>query len=463
MNQTESTTLKRVALLVATLSSFLTPFMVNAINIALPIIGKKFSADTVLLSWVATGYLLAAAVFLLPFGKVADIYGRKKVFTYGILTYTIASLLCAISTSMPLLIGFRVLQGLGAAMMAGTAMAILTSVYPIQERGKVLGINVAATYLGLSLGPVLGGILTQQLGWRSIFLVNVPIGLLVLALVVWKLKGEWIGARGEKFDFVGSTVYGLALVALMYGISRLPALWGAGLILAGLVGLGLFVWRQVRVAHPVLNMDLFRNSAAFTFSSLAALIHYSATSAVTFLLSLYLQYIKALTPQNAGLILVAQPAVQAALSPLAGRLSDRIASRVLASAGMAVTVVGLLALTFLSGQTTLGFIIFSLMLLGFGFALFSSPNMNAIMSSVEGRYYGVASAMVGTMRLIGQMLSMAIATLAFVIYIGKVQITPEYYPVFLTSLKTLFIIFAVLCCGGIVASLARGSSSPPAR
>jgi MFS family permease len=253
-------------------------------------------------------------------------------------------------------------------------------------------------------------------------------------------------------------VYGLALVALMYGISRLPALWGAGLILAGVLGLGLFVWWEVRVAHPVLNMDLFRNSAAFTFSSLAALIHYSATFAVTFLLSLYLQHIKALSPQNAGLVLVAQPAVMAALSPFAGRLSDRIASRVLASAGMAVTVVGLLALTFLSGQTTLGFIIFSLMLLGFGFALFSSPNMNAIMSSVESRYYGIASAMVGTMRLIGQMLSMAIATLIFVIYIGKVQITPEYYPVFLTSLRTAFIIFAVLCFGGIFASLARGKA-----
>jgi len=173
-------------------------------------------------------------------------------------------------------------------------------------------------------------------------------------------------------------------------------------------------------------------------------------------LSLYLQYIKALTPQNAGLILVAQPAVQAVLSPFAGRLSDRIASREIASAGMAVTVVGLLLLIFLSEQTTLGFIIFSLMLLGFGFALFSSPNMNAIMSSVENRYYGIASAMVGTMRLIGQMFSMGIATLIFAIYIGKVQITPEYYPAFLTSLKTAFIIFAVLCFGGIFASLARG-------
>jgi len=458
MNQPDSTSLQRVALLVATLSSFLTPFMVNAINVALPIIGKKFSADAVLLSWVATGYLLAAAVFLIPSGKVADIYGRKKIFTYGILTYTIASLLCAISTSVPLLIWFRVLQGIGAAMISGTGIAILTSVFPIQERGKTLGINVAATYLGLSLGPALGGILTQQLGWRSIFVVNVPIGAIVLALVFWKLKGEWVGARGEKFDFAGSVVYGLALVALMYGISRLPALLGASLILAGILGLALFVWREVRVAYPVLNMDLFRNNAAFTFSSLAALINYSATFAVTFLLSLYLQYIKALTPQNAGLVLVAQPVVMAALSPFAGRLSDRIASREIASAGMAVTVVGLLLLVFLSEQTTLGFIIFSLMLLGFGFALFSSPNMNAIMSSVENRYYGIASAMVGTMRLIGQMLSMAIATLIFAIIIGKVQITPEYYPVFLTSLKTAFIIFAVLCFGGIFASLARGKA-----
>jgi MFS family permease len=204
-------------------------------------------------------------------------------------------------------------------------------------------------------------------------------------------------------------------------------------------------------------MNLFRSNTVFVFSNLAALINYSATFAVSFLLSLYLQYIKGLSPQNAGLILVSQPIMQALFSPSAGRLSDRIESRIVASAGMALTVIGLLLLTLLNEETALVFIIVSLMLLGFGFALFSSPNTNAIMSSVEKRFYGVASATLGTMRLIGQTLSMGIAMLIFAIHIGKVQITPEYYAPFLTSTQTAFVVFAVLCFGGIFASLARGN------
>jgi len=450
-------TVKRVALLVTTLGSFLTPFMSSSINIALPSIGKEFSMDAVLVNWVATSFLLAAAMFLVPFGKAADMRGRKKIFIYGVLIYTLASFLCAISMSAPWLICFRVLQGIGGAMIFGTAVAILTSVFPPGERGTVLGINVAAVYLGLSLGPFLGGILTQYFGWRSVFLVNVPLGLIIVALVFWQLKGEWAEASGEKFDFVGSIIYSLSLVAIMYGFSRLPAMLGALLILVGVLGALSFVWWEAKAASPVLNMHLFRSNTVFAFSNLAALVNYSATFAVSFLLSLYLQVIKGLNPRDAGLVLISQPVMQALFSPLAGRLSDRIESRIIASTGMALTVIGLALLTLLNAQTTLVSIIFSLILLGLGFALFSSPNINAIMSSVEKRFYGVASATLGTMRLIGQTLSMGIVMLIFAVYIGKVQITPEHYVPFLTSTRTAFVIFAVLCFGGIFASLARGN------
>ena len=447
---------KRAALLVATLGAFLTPFMGSAVNLALPRIGQAFSLDAVLLGWVATAYLLAAAMFLIPFGKIADIHGRKRIFTYGVLTLTLASLLCAISTSGTLLICFRVLQGIGSAMIFGTGMAILTSVFPAGERGKALGINVAAVYLGLSLGPFLGGLLTQHLGWRSVFLVNVPLGLTIIALVWWQLDGEWAEARGEGFDLVGSIIYSLSLVAIMYGFSALPAMLGALLILVGVVGIVAFVWWEARVEHPVLNMALFRGNTVFAFSNLAALINYSATFAVGFLVSLYLQYVRGLSPQSAGLVLVSQPIVQAVFSPFAGRLSDRVESRTVASAGMGFTVVGLVLLTGLDDDTSLRFIVASLMLLGFGFALFSSPNTNAIMSSVDKRFYGVASATLGTMRLIGQMFSMGIAMLIFSVLMGKVQITPEHYPSLLASAKLAFTIFAILCFGGIFASLARG-------
>jgi len=432
--------------------------MVSSINIALPSIGKEFSMDAVLMSWVVTSYTLTAAVFLVPFGRIADIHGRKKVFTYGICIYTASCILSAFSTSATMLIFLMVLQGFGGAMIFATGMAILTSVFLPGERGRALGIHVAAVYLGLSLGPFLGGILTEHFGWRSIFLVNVPLGLITIVSVVWKLKAEWAEARGEKFDIVGSVIYGLALLAIMVGFSLLPGMPGIGVIILGILGILTFVRWETRVSDPVLNINLFRENTVFTFSNLAALINYSATFAVTFLLSLYLQHPKGLSPQSAGLVLVSMPAVQAVFSPVAGRLSDRIEPRIIASFGMAMTTTGLGLLYFLGQNTSVAFILTSLIILGFGFAFFSSPNSNSVMSSIDRSFYGVASATLGTMRLVGMMLSMGIAILLFTVYIGRIEITPECYPDFIRSLKTAFGIFAILCFGGIFASLAGGKS-----
>jgi EmrB/QacA subfamily drug resistance transporter len=447
---------RQAALLVTTVGAFLNPFMSSAINIALPSIGDELAMNAILLSWVATAFLLAATMFLVPLGRIADIYGRKRIFTYGMIIYTAASALSAISTSGTMLIAFRILQGIGGAMIYSTAVAILISVFPPEDRGRVLGINVAAVYAGLSIGPFVGGLLTQYLGWRSIFWVNVPLGLLMLALTFWKLKGEWAEAKGEKFDIVGSIIYSLMLVAIMYGFTMLPGLPGAGLILAGALGIVTFVKWETKVKSPVLDIRLFRNNTVFALSNVAALINYSATFAVSFLLSLYLQYIKGLSPQNAGLVLVAAPLMQAIFSPLAGRLSDKIEPRIVASAGMVLTVIGLIFFIFLDQTTSLWFIIVGLIILGFGFALFSSPNTNAVMSSADKKFYGVASATLSTMRQLGMMFSMGMVMVIFAIYIGHVQITPEYYLPFLRGVDTTFIIFAVLCFGGIFASLARG-------
>lgn len=451
-----NSTSKGAVLLVTTMASFVFPFMASAVNIALPSLGKEFSLDAVTLGWIATAYLLSSAALLVPFGRIADIYGRKRIFACGIGIFTFSSLLSGLANSATMLIAWRALQGIGGAMLAGTAVALLTTVFPANERGKVLGTIVAAAYLGLSLGPVLGGVLTQHLGWRSIFLIGALLGLLVLGVVLWKLKGEWTGAKGERFDFAGSVIYVLGLVALVYGFTLLPAMSGAGLIIGGAIGLLAFTRWETRTRSPVLDISLFINSKAFTFSNLAALINYSATFAVTFLISLYLQYMKGFNPQNAGLILVAMPAVQAIFSPLTGRLSDRIEPRLIASAGMVLNMVGLILFIFLNEETSLKLIIGNLVLIGFGFALFVSPNTNAVMSSAPKTAYGVASAMLATMRQVGMVLSMGVAMLMFALYVGRVQITPEYYSLFQQSMKTSFIIFAILCFGGIFASLARG-------
>ena len=449
-------TAKRSALIIASTSAFLTPFMISSINIALPAIGKEFETDAVVLSWVATSYLLAAAVCLVSFGKLADIYGRKKIFMMGQILVTVTSFLAAISDSAPMLIVFRIFQGAGGAMVFATGLAILTSVYPPQERGKVLGIAVAAVYIGLSCGPFFGGWLTQHFSWRAIFLANIPIGVFIIVLIVLRLKGEWKGAEGDPFDFVGALIYSVAIVAILYGISILPSGLSIALLIVGLVALAVFVKWERKIESPVFEVKLFIENRTFAFSCLAALINYSATFAVTFLLSLYLQYIKELTPQAAGMVLIAQPIIMAVFSPLSGKLSDRIEPRVIASAGMVLTMLGLVLLAFVGNNTVLIFIIISLMILGFGFALFSSPNMNAIMGSVDQRYYGIASGSVGTMRLLGQMLSMGIATLIFALFIGRAQITPEYYPALIKSVRVALMVFAGLCGVGIYFSLYRG-------
>jgi len=448
---------KGCILLISTLASFLPAFMGSSINIALPTIGREFSMDAVLLSWVATAYLLSLAIFQLPFGRMADIYGRKRIFLLGISIFTVFSLLSAIAISPEMLIAFRFLHGVGSAMIFSTGVAILTAVFPPGERGRALGINVTAVYLGISLGPVLGGILTQYLTWRSIFLVNVPLGLAVIALVIKELGDlEWTEAGGEGVDLPGLAVYAASLSALIYGLSIMPAKEGLTLIIASLAGILLFLRMEERTKSPLLDVALFRKNRVFALSNLAALINYSATFAVTFLLSIYLQSVKGLEPHWAGMVLVSQPIVQTAFSSSAGALSDRIEPRLVASAGMGITALGLSLLAFIGAETALWYIVLTLVVLGLGFALFSSPNTNAIMSSVEKRHYGLAGGMVGTMRSIGMMISMGMVMVTISSIVGRVAIGPESQLALLEAMRLLFSAFVFLCLAGTAASLARG-------
>ena len=453
---------KRIVLLIAILAGFLTPFDGSAVNIALPTIGSAFHMDAISLSWVATAYLLASALFLVPFGKLADIYGRKKIFLWGICVFGAASFVMTLVVTEQQMIAVRVIQGIGAAMIFGTAIAILTAVYPPGERGRALGIYITSVYLGLSLGPFFGGILTDVFGWRSIFYINIPIAVAAAILIIWKLRGEWAECVGEKFDLLGSLIYSIGLVALMVGFSVLPDITGGLLLVAGILLIATFIWYEQRQPAPVLNMQLFIKSRIFAFSNIAALINYSATYAISFLISLDLQYTKGFSAEYAGIILVAAPFFQMIVSPFAGKLSDKHDSQVLSSIGMALTALGLFLFIFLDETTPLWYIIVVLVILGIGFGIFSSPNINAIMSAVDKRYYGVASGINSTMRLLGQMLSMGIAMMIFAIVIGQVEITPANYPQFTQSLHWAFVLFTAMCVVGIYFSLARGKNERPA-
>ena len=441
------------------LTSFINPFLGAAINVALPAISEDFSLGAIGISWVSMAFLLSSAVFLVPLGKLADIKGRKRIFFIGNIIIAVSSILCALSTTGDMLILLRAVQGIGSAMVFGTGIAIITSVYPPTERGKAIGYTVTAVYIGLSLAPFLGGILTQYLGWRAIFYVTVPFELLII-WVIWRyIKEEWADARGERFDYSGSLIYLLSMSAFMFGFSRLPELSAIILAASGLLGLVAFSILEMKVESPIFNMRLFASNRLFAFSNLAALINYATTFAITFLLSLYLQYIKGLSPRDAGIILITQPVLMAIVASISGRLSDRYDPRILASAGMGVIVAGLLMLTFLSADTSLSSLVMILAIVGFGFGLFSSPNTNAIMGSVDRKFLGVASATVGTMRLTGQMMSMGIATLILQLYIGNQQISAANAVEFLSSMKTTFAVFVVLCIIGLFSSLARGKST----
>lgn len=448
--------LQRSVLIAASLASFLTPYMGSSINVSLPAIGHEFGADAILLNWIATAFLLATAVFIVPAGRLADIHGRKRLFLVGIVVYLVGTALCIFVPSVQALIGFRVIQGLGSAMVFGTSVALLSSVYPPAERGRALGITIASVYLGLTLGPSIGGFLTHTFGWRAIFLVTIPLGLLALALLL-RVPGEWAEARGERLDLVGTILYGSGLCTLMLGLSYLPGVMGVVLASAGFVVLALFVWWELRIPSPVIQLSLFRHNRVYLFSNLAALINYSATFGLGFLLSFYLQHVRDLDAQAAGLVLLSQPLVQTVVSPFAGRASDRMEPRLLASAGMALMVVGLAFFALLDRTTPIALIFGVLMLIGLGYGLFSSPNTNAIMGSVDQRYYGVASGMVSTMRLIGQLLSLEIVMIALIVFVGRVQLSDLYDDDLLRAIRISFAVFAVLCAVGAYASLARGA------
>lgn len=453
----EEITLKRSVLLVATFAAFLTPFLGSAINLALPSIGKDLQASAVGLGWIASSFILSSAIFLLPFGRLADIVGRKKIFSIGILIFTISTFMIIFSKTLTYLIIMRIFQGIAGAMIFGTSLAIITSVFQPGERGRAMGINITAVYLGLSTGPVIGGLLTQYFGWRSIFIFLVPFGLFSLFLIFTKIKSEWAESRGEKFDWQGSLIYGISMATFMYGFSRLPSTTGWYFLITGIVLGIIFLVFENKSSNPVFDVRLILRNRVFAFSGMAALIHYSATSATGFFISLYLQYLHGLDARSAGLIMISQPLVMTILSPVAGKLSDKRNPGVIASIGMGLTATGLVILCFITQETPHSLIVGLLILMGIGFGLFSSPNSNAIMSSVEKRHLGVASGVVGTMRMVGQMLSMGIAMMILSVYIGQKQITPDVYPGFVAGMRTGFIIFSVLCIIGIFASLARNS------
>ena len=437
------------------ITSFFGPFMASSINVAIPSMALEYGLNAENLTWVLTIFFLGAVATLLPWGKYADIKGRRKIYQAGCIGVVLSALACALAPSLKVLLLFRFIQGIAMAANFSTGMAMLVVSHPPQKRGQVIGYSASSVYMGLSLGPVIGGALTEFLGWRTIFLFT-ALGISISIYMMKSVKQDWYGNKNEKLDIISCVLYALSASFILYGLSDYtmhPFIkW---LILIGFILSILFFLRQKYIKYPLFALSLFKNTI-FAMSNTASLIHYSATFGISFMLSIYLQVIRGFDALNAGMLLLLQPIMMSLLSPSAGKLSDKIEPRFVASAGMTITACGLYMLSSIGAYTSSYYIGGILLIIGVGFALFSSPNNNAIMGSVKQEFYGIASSTLSIMRMFGQAVSMAIVSMILSIY--TIDVMPsEYLSSLLNGIKETFIILSITCVIGIACSMARGS------
>ena len=447
--------LQRMTLFLVSLAAFLIPFMGSSLSLALPVIGSEFQVNLVGLGWIITAFLLANTAFILPFGRLADIYGRRKIFTLGILIYTIASFFAVFSTSGMILILYSFLQGLGCALIFATMVALLSSVFPMDRRGEALGIYVSAVFIGLFLGPLLGGFLIQQWGWRSIYLFNVPIGMILLLILFWKFKWEWAESKGEHFDVTGSVLYIISLLAILYGFTSSTDYMGTMILSLGFLGLIGFILIEKNSKSPILPLSIFKNKLS-SCTVISMLLLNAAISGLATFLSLYFQTLRGFDPQTTAFILASQPFMVALFSPLVGRIIDKGNHRSLPILGLVLVTLGLGGLTLLDMTTSLFLPVLCLVIVGMGQALFSSPTTRTFMASVESKIYGVASSLFSTVIYLGQTLSLAILLIIFHVYLGEENIVPSNYLMFLTGLKTAFLLYAIISGSAILFSIVTG-------
>ncbi len=443
-----------MVLAAVTACGFLTAFAFSGVNVALEQIASDLNLSAVALSWVTLSSILATGALLMPMARVSDFRGRKAVFLVGLAGFAVFCFASGLAPNGTVLIVTQALQGVAGAFLFSTTVTLTTLSFPPETRGRALGLQVSGVYLGITLGPVLGGILTHNVGWRGLFLVLGALNLANFVVPLFTLRGlEWREAKTAPFDIRGSVAWVVALAALIIGFSYVPGAIGYGLIAAGVLALAGFVVLESRAADPILNVDLWRRNRVFASANAALFINYAATTGLAFLMSLYLLYDRGLDAQTAGFVLVAGPFVQALVSPIAGRLADRLEARLVAATGMALCAAGLFAFTVLRETTSYGYVIAVLCVVGLGFGLFSSPIIHTVMGSVDRRYVSVAAATSSTMRVAGQSFSMGIAALVLAVVVGRHEISAADHVNLMTSIRTTFLIFASLCVVGVAAAL----------
>ncbi len=456
----QTSRVRTITVTVVVLTAFATAFSGSSLNLSIPSIAADFHVSAAFAGWMVTIYALSVAAFSVPFGRVADITSRKTILLTGIAIFGICCGISAAADSFSLLVLLRFFQGIGASMIFSTNTAVVIAAYPPSQRGKAIGSALASTYVGLSSGPVIGGIMNHHLGWRSIFIFTCVLVAAAFVLAAAKLPDEKAAVRNRPLDLKGNILFILFIILFMFGLSQISeyGVWSFLMAAAGLACGIIFVIHEFRQEDPAVDVRLFRSNIGFGLSNLSAMFNYAVTMALSYLVSIYLQSALGFTSQKAGLILVCQPLLMAVLSPRMGRLSDRISPFTLSSAGMAVSGLGISTFIFVGEQTDIRLIIAALAVTGIGFSMFSSPNTNAIMSCVDKKDYGVASSLVSTMRTIGQTVGMVIVTLIVSSQLGSTPLTEAAPQDLIRVIHTAFIIFVIICGVGVIISLQRKRS-----
>lgn len=436
---------QKAVIFTVAVTQFTMPFMFSAVGITLPVMGHDLGASGLDLSLVESIYIGSVAALLLPLGRLADMHGRQPMFRLGVLLFAVFTFMIGFARSIDTVILLRMAQGMSGAMGIATNMALLTDSIPKEERGRAMGLAVAAVYLGLSAGPYVGGLVASHLGWRWLYWLGmIPLG--ISYIVAHRNLNGRFRASTEKFDFGGSFVVVFSIAGIVFGGTSLNAGWfGPSLLACGLAGFGLFIWMQNRSSSPLVELKLFKERLDFADASLVQFINYAGTFGIVFLFSLYLQSVKGLSPHDAGLVLVVQPVIQALLSPPCGRLADKVSPRFLALLGMIACTIGTVMGAMVTQETELSYLYTMFVILGIGFSLFSSPNMMILMGSVPPSRFGFASAVTGGLRTLGMVASMVIIAIFLSTIMGNAPVSPESATEFLSVMRYSLITLSGLC------------------
>ncbi len=439
-------------------SSFIAPLLSTMMNLSLVNIGQEFGVGSHDLAYVNSAFLLTSVIFMVPFAKLADIVGKKKMFVIGLAIVVIGCLVSCLAPSFWFVIIGRGIIGMGCSSLATVSISMLTDMVPIGRRGTAIGYQTMFVYLGLSLGPAIGGTLNDLIGWRLLFLLTVPMAVASTIIILTGFRRDIATDRDGRFDTGGSILYGVAITLSMGGVMNLPETWAVVCVVIGLLLLAVFIKTQIGKSNCLLNMGLFRNWT-FSGSCIAAFMSYASSYSISFFLALYLQSIGQLTATQAGILMIVQPAVQCILTPFCGRLTDRLENKIiLPTAGMVLTCVGLFIYSQFSLDTSYLMVIAAMVIVGVGFAMFSAPNVTLIMSSVPKEHSSEASGVLAVMRQTGMMVSMGIAMLFISAIMGSTDnLRPETYGLFLQVMSATMLTSLGMCIIGTITSLTRGT------